>query len=57
MKVYEIECFPSANTCIEKDLKRMFVWFEEANIEDEIKIKVLEMSEEEYENLPEFEGP
>ena len=57
MKVYEIEAFPGATKCVEKEIHDLAFWFEEASPGDVIKITVKEMTQEEYNALPEFTGP
>ena len=56
MKAYKMG--PSGlNTCIEKDPKAIMLWLDECEVGDKFEIEVLEMSEEEYEALPEYAGP
>jgi len=43
--------------CIEKNLKDVLVWLEEAELGETIKITIGEMEESEYEILPEYMGP
>jgi hypothetical protein len=59
VKVWEVELFPGANTfCASaKELDNVIAAVEDAEVGDKIKIKVREMSEEEYANLPEWDGP
>ena len=57
MKVYRITPEPHFNPCIEKDIKSIEVWLEEAEVGDKFTIDILEMAEEEYDSLPEYMGP
>ena len=65
IKVWAIELFPDANVLYVKSLKEAAerLGIEEASDnhevgeEIEIKITVREMTQEEYDNLPEWDGP
>jgi hypothetical protein len=57
MKVYTIEAFKGANKCTEKKFEDLAVWFEEAEPGEVYTIEVGEMTEDEYNKLPEFTGP
>lgn len=57
MKVYTIQPGKDLNSCTEKDIKNIIPWLEESEIGDIITIEVVEMSEEEYNFLPEYMGP
>jgi len=65
VKVWAIELFPDANVLYVKSLKEAAeMLVEEASDMDyevgdeiEIKITVREMSQEEYDSLPEWDGP
>ena len=56
MRVYKIMPV-HCNPCCEKDLEDVKVWLKEAPVGESIMIRVLEMTEEEYKNLPEYMGP
>lgn len=56
MKVYVVEPYKGAARCTEKDVKDVAVWFEEAEVGDEIIVRVEEMTQEQYDNLPEYMG-
>ena len=55
MIVYEI-CPKGLNPVIENKLENLLEYFRESVPGDEWEINVLEMSEEEYNNLPESDG-
>ena len=57
MKVFKV-C-PGEGLCsrIEKDPSACLTWLEESEPGEIIKIEVLEMTEAEYEDLPEYTGP
>ncbi len=55
MRVYNIEC-DGYNKLCEIDLDGIVSFLENADIGDEITIDIGEMSEIEYNGLPEFEG-
>ena len=57
MKVYRITPGPGMNPCCEKDIKEILTWFEEAEVGDVIKVRVMEMPEAEYNALPKYMGP
>lgn len=65
VKVWAIELFPGANPLYVKSLQEAAEMLVEQTLGDcyevgdeiEIKITVREMSEEEYDNLPEWDGP
>jgi len=56
MKVYKIRP-DGGNPCCESDIEALKVWFEESQVGDNFIIHVLEMTEDEYMNLPEYMGP
>jgi hypothetical protein len=56
MKVYKMGPM-GFNKCIEKDYKAILCWLEEAEVGDGFTIEVLEMTEKEYNALPEYWGP
>jgi hypothetical protein len=57
MKVYKIYPGKDLNPCCEKNPEAVLIWLEESELGEEIKIKILEMTEDEYEKLPEYTGP
>ena len=66
VKVWEIELFPDANPLYVRNLEEvatmLAVEAEETSddcyeVGDEIKIKRCEMTQEEFDNLPEWDGP
>jgi hypothetical protein len=59
MKVYKVTPCKDCNPCTEKDIEAVKVWLEEADPTNNevITIEPMEMSEEEYDNLPEHMGP
>ena len=61
MKVYQITpgqgCCPHTEKSIKEAIEMLGMWLEESDGEDLITIKSLEMTEEEYDNLPEWNGP
>ncbi len=57
MRLYKITPGADCNSCIEKKAEAALVWLQEASIGEKVTIEIIEMSEEEYEKLPEFVGP
>ena len=57
MKVFKVWPGEGLNPCIEKDPSACLTWLEESESGEIIKIEVLEMTEAEYEALPEYVGP
>lgn len=56
MRVFKIAP-KGLNYCCEKDFEHLKVWFDEAEIGEEFEVQVLEMTEIEYNALPEYMGP
>ena len=57
MKIFKVCPSVGLNPCIEKDPSACLAWLEESEPGDVIKIEVLEMTEAEYDALPEYTGP
>lgn len=57
MKVFKISPGKDLNWCIEKNPENIISWIAESEVGNTITIEVIEMTEKEYENLPEYEGP
>lgn len=57
MKVFKVWPGVDLNPCCEKDANAVLVWLEESQPNEIIKIEVLEMTEAEYDALPEYMGP
>lgn len=57
MKVFKVWPGADLNPCCEKDANAVLVWLEESQPNEIIKIEVLEMTEAEYDALPEYMGP
>jgi hypothetical protein len=57
IKVFTVTPGVRLAPCIEKDPKNLMVWLEEAQPGEVIQIRVSEMEEEEFKNLPEYMGP
>ena len=57
MKAYKITPEPNFNSCIETNINGVIVWCVEADFGEKITIEILEISEEEYNKLPEYKGP
>lgn len=57
MKVFKVWPGEGLNPCIEKDPSACLTWLEESEQGEIIKIEVLEMTEAEYDALPEYMGP
>lgn len=57
MKVFKVTPGEGLAPCCEKEIKNVSVWIEEAERGEVITVEVLEMSEKEYEELPEYIGP
>lgn len=61
MKVFKVWPGEGLDPCIEKDPSACLTWFEESDPGEIIKIEalrytMLEMTEAEYDELPEYEG-
>ena len=56
MKVYRIKP-GDLNACTERDPKALLVWFADAEPGDSFTVDVSEMTEAEYDALPEYMGP
>lgn len=56
MKVYKLTPGPGFNPCIEREIRNLLVWFDEAEPGETMTIEVLEMTEGEYVDLPEYMG-
>ena len=57
MKVYKLTPGPSLNPCVEKEPRNLLPFFDDAEPGDKMTVEVLEMSEGEYLDLPEYMGP
>lgn len=61
MRVYCYSAYEGANKLIEPDIKQSFETLgeelEEASIGDVVTIKIEEMDEKKYADLPEWDGP
>lgn len=63
MKAYKItpdynpETGKGLNPCIEIDPGKIEIWLEESEFVEYFLIQIIEISEEEYNNLPEYIGP
>ena len=57
MKVYEVTPDKGLNTCTEKDIDGVIEWLDMLEIGETMTIKIKNISESEYEALPEYEGP
>ncbi|MEA4884288.1 MAG: hypothetical protein VB144_11670 [Clostridia bacterium] len=61
MKVWKVELFPGASTLCTENLAFLMQLLEadleDSEVGDEITIKVREMTQEKYDNLPEWDGP
>jgi hypothetical protein len=57
MIVYKVTPGKDLNPCIEKDPSATLIWLEESQPGDVITIEVKEMTEAEFEALPEYMGP
>lgn len=57
MKVYKLTPGPSLNPCVERDLRDLLQWFDDAEPGEKMTVEVLEMTEGEYADLPEYMGP
>ena len=57
MKVYKIKAAIELDSGIEKEIKNLSIWFEEAKPGNVITIEVIEMSLQEYDNLSKHMGP
>lgn len=57
MKIYKVYPEIQSNACCEKNIENVISWIENAEIGDMISIKIINMTEEEYNLLPEFMGP
>ena len=57
MKVYEINLNIDTNICVEKDIKDVMGWIDNAMPGESITITIEEMTESEYAALTEYKGP
>lgn len=57
MKVFKVWPGVDLNPCCEKTLDAVAYWLDMAEAGDTITIKAIEMTEAEYEALPEYMGP
>ena len=57
IKVFRVTPGKDLNPFSEVEIKDVILWLEEAQPGDTITIEVLEMSKQEYDNLPEYMGP
>lgn len=57
MKVFKVWPGADLNPCCENTLDAVSYWLDMAESGDTIKIEVLEMTEAEYEAMPEYTGP
>jgi len=57
MKVYEVTPSKGSNTCTEKEIAGVIAWLEISEPGETMVIKIKNMSESDYEALPEYEGP
>ena len=57
VKVFKITPDKDLCPCTEKDFNAVLPWLEESESGAVITIEVMEMTEEEYESLPEYMGP
>ena len=57
MKVFKVYQDEDFNPCYEKEISAIMLWLEKANEGNKIKIEVFEMTENEYNALPEYMGP
>ena len=57
MRVFKVTPGKDLCPCTEKDPSAVLVWLEESEPGTTITIEVMEMTEEEYNTLPEYMGP
>jgi hypothetical protein len=57
MKIYKITPGEMLNPVCEKDSTSILSWLEEAESGEKIVIDIIEMTEDEYNDLPEYMGP
>lgn len=57
MKVYNVLPGKGLNKCTEKTVSEVMFWIQDLEVGDTLTIRVLEMSESDYNALPEFQGP
>jgi len=61
MKVYQVypdlHCAPHCEDTLEKAVEATKCWLEDGEVGALVSIKILEMSQEEYDALPEYDGP
>lgn len=61
MKVYEVRPDKDCHAHIEDSLGSALItigaWLTASDTDTELTVKVLDMSQEEYDDLPEYEGP
>jgi len=57
MRVYKVIPGISCNPCCENTIESVISWIEEAEVGSIIQVRILDMSQEEYNDLPEYMGP
>ncbi len=57
MIVYKTYPDKDCSPCIEKSPQAVMIWLQEAQPGETITVEVMEMSEDEYNSLPEYMGP
>ena len=61
MKVYRVtpdkQCASHTENNLSSAISAAQTWLSEGEVGTELTIEVLEMSQEDYDNLPEYEGP
>lgn len=57
MKIFKVWPGENLNPCCEKTLDAVAYWLDMAEKGDIVKVEIMEMTETEYESLPEYTGP
>lgn len=57
MKIFKVTPGKDLNPCHEKKLLSVMEWIQNAEVGDMITIEIKEMKEEDFDSLPEYEGP
>jgi hypothetical protein len=54
---YNTKTGKGLNPCIESKIENLSIWFEDAEPGEKFLIQVIEMTESQYNTLPEYMGP
>jgi uncharacterized protein (UPF0179 family) len=57
MKMYKVTVFEGANPCTVSNKGDILTFLDEVKVGDSIRIDIIEMTQAELDNLPEWDGP